>query len=513
MVYMDYGQNKTKGLAILVGAGPGGAGLLTVEGQKWLTRADVVIYDRLANPSLLDVCRADAEKIFVGKAPLSPRSAQDKINELLVAKTQAGGVVVRLKGGDPLIFGRGGEELDALAGAGCDFRVIPGISAGVAAGAFAGIALTDRRFSPTLTFVTAREDPARAESAIDFSALAKIGTVVFYMGVGCAGELACKLMAAGRGGDTPVAVVQNISLASQRTILATLETLAERIAQANVRPPAVIVVGPATETAPQFGWFERLPMFGQRVVVTRSRAQASKLSEALGELGAEVIEAPAIVISPRKEGQAIIELLEGLRARPFDWIVFSSPNGVEEFARQCRQHGLDARALDQAKLAAVGPATAQALRAVFLQPDLVPDEFTTEAMGLALTNFDDLTGKRVLLARSDIAGPGLGDILRQAGAQVEDMAIYCTCKPTALPAQAQEALFEEKVDWITFTSSSTVDNFVALAGRSLLDGPKLAAIGPVTAKALKKHDLTPAVVARPHTIDALVEAMRTHGDG
>ncbi len=508
MIYMDYGQNNTKGLAVLVGAGPGRAGLLTVDGQKWLTRADVVIYDRLVNPSLLDVCREGTEKIFVGKAPLSPRSAQDKINELLVAKTQAGGVVVRLKGGDPLIFGRGGEELDALAGAGCDFRVVPGISAGVAAGAFAGIALTDRRFSPTLTFVTAREDPARAESAIDFSALAKIGTVVFYMGVGCAEELACKLIAAGRAGETPVAVVQNISLASQRTILATLETLAERIAQADVRPPAVIVVGPAIETAPQFGWFERLPMFGQRVVVTRSQPQASKLSEALGELGAEVIEAPAITISPPRDDHRFVEFLDALRARPFDWVVFTSPNGVEEFVRQCRLHGLDARALGRAKLAAVGPATAQALRAVFLQPDLVPDEFTTEAMGLALMNFDDLTSKRVLLVRSDIAPPELSDILRQAGADVEDLTAYCTCKPTALPDKAQEALFAGKIDWITFTSSSTVDNFVVLAGRSLLDGPKLAAIGPVTADALKRHGLTPAVVARPHTIDALVEAMR-----
>jgi uroporphyrinogen III methyltransferase/synthase len=510
MVYMDSEQTKTTGLAVLVGAGPGADGLLTVEGKKWLTRADVVIYDRLASSSMLNLCRAEAEKIFVGKAPLSPRSAQDKINKLLVAKTQAGGVVVRLKGGDPLIFARGGEELDALAEAGCDFRVVPGISAGVAVGAFAGMALTDRRFSGTVAFVTAREDPARAESAIDFSALAKIGTVVFYMGVACAGELASRLIAAGRSGETPVAVVQNVSLASQRTLLATLNTLAKRMAQADVRPPAVIVVGDTAEMTGQLGWFEKLPMFNQRVIVTRSRSQVSRLTEALEELGAEVIEAPAIVISPLGDDRAFIEVMDSLAEETFDWIAFTSPNGVEEFARQCRRHGLDARALGRSKLAAVGPATAQALGRVFLQPDLVPDEFTTEAMGKALARFDNLSGKSILLIRSDIAPRGLGDILRQAGARVKDLSIYQTCKPASLPAEANQALLDGKVDWITFTSSSTVENFLALAGQSLLNGPKLAAIGPVTAEALKRHDLTPAVIAQPYTIDALLEAMQTY---
>ncbi len=504
---MEHKQANKKGLAVLVGAGPGQLGLLTLEGEKWLELADVVIYDRLVNPAMLDCCQGQAEKIFVGKAPGAPRYAQDDINSLLVEKTQAGLVVVRLKGGDPLIFGRGGEEVQALIEAQCEFRIVPGISAGVAAGALAGISLTDRRYSSTLAFVTAHEDPAKTETAIDFAALARIGTVVFYMGVGCIDELTKKMIDAGRAGECPAAIVQDVSLPTQRTIVATLETLPSRAREAGVQAPAVIIIGQAVLTHEQMGWFEQLPMFGQTVIVTRSRPQASKLAEGLADLGANVIETPTIEIAPMENDHEFLEFLEDLEATPFDWVVFTSPNGVSEFVRQCARHGRDSRCLKSALIAAVGPATAEALTQKFLQPDIVPEEFTTESLGKALINFGQLSGKRVLLVRSNIAPPLLADMLTQAGATVEELAVYRTLCPASLSAQADEALQTGQADWITFTSSSTVENFITLAGLSVLEDVKLAAIGPVTAQTLRKHGLVPTVEAYPHTIDALINAM------
>ncbi|MFB3891105.1 MAG: uroporphyrinogen-III C-methyltransferase [Phycisphaerae bacterium] len=570
-------SSPTKGLAVLVGAGPGDKSLATAAALEWLARADCVIYDRLANPALLACCRDDAELIYVGKGaehewhghpahesqgPLAPaisrhgqdargthgqdahatsETSQDQINSLLVAKCREHRLVVRLKGGDPFIFGRGGEECDALAEAGIDFRVVPGVTAGVAAGAFAGIPLTDRRCGPTLAFVAGHEDPARGQSAIDWAALARIDTVVFYMGVANLATIAMKLMAAGRAADTPAAVIERAATPRQRTIEGTLGTIADTAARAAVRPPAVIIVGNVVAMRKRLAWFDRLPLAGKTVLVTRARAGASELAARLAELGADVMDAPTIEISfgvpPSSTlgGAALDSALRRAAAGEFDWLALTSPNGVEAVFRRLSAMGLDARALARVKIAAVGPGTAAALAARSIMADLVPAQYTTEALATAIIEAIGKTSPpRILLARADIATPALPDALRKAGAAVEEVTAYRTLRPSSLPPRAIEALREKRVDWITFTSSSTVENFLSLladsvteedflpssppalspsSGAALLATVKLAAIGPVTADTLKAHGLVPTVVADPHTIAALVDAMAAYEKG
>ncbi|MCD4825698.1 MAG: uroporphyrinogen-III C-methyltransferase [Phycisphaerae bacterium] len=504
---MSYAKSNT-GLVVLVGGGPGAAQLLTAEAAKWISRADVVIYDRLANPELLRLAPATAEKIYVGKSPGDHSRSQEQINALLIEKAYAGRLVVRLKGGDPLIFGRGGEEADALAAAGCAFRIVPGITAAIAAGAYAGIPLTDRRLAGTLALVTGNEDPAKDESAIDFTALAGIDTVVFYMGVGRLAAIAEKLIAAGKPSETPAAVVENATTPAQRTITATLGTLAARARQMNVNPPALIVVGPVVQAASRLGWFEKLPLKGQTVLITRTRRQASRLAEKLAERGAAVIQAPAIEIAPLESFADVDDALG--RLGKFDWIAFTSPNGVVALIDRAREIGLDCRVFAGTKIAAVGTATAEALSRRGIEPDLMGDDFTTESLGKALIATGIDNGDSILLVRSDIATPQLPEMLTAAGAKVEQLAAYRTIQPAGLPDDALAAIRAGKIDWITFTSTSTVENFLRLAGGIDLAAVKLAAIGPVTADALKQHDLTPAVIAEPHTIDALAAAIEAY---
>ena len=495
------------GLVVLVGAGPAGAGLICVEGLGWLRSAQVVIYDRLVSPALLELPPPNAERIYVGKTPAGESISQDRINELLVAKCRAGKLVVRLKGGDPLVFGRGGEEAEALAAAGLPFRIVPGVTAAVAAAAYAGIPLTDRRTASSVAFVTGREDPAKQASAINWGALAGIDTLVFYMGVGKLPEIAERLIGSGRPGGTPAAVVERAGTLSQHTVVATLETIAERARSAGVQPPAVVIVGDVVKMRDRLAWLERLPLFGRTVLVTRARRQASQLAEQLGWLGAEVIEAPAVLIEPPESFEAVDEAL--CRLGQFQWLVFTSANGVASLVERMDRLFLDARALGGVRIAAVGPATTKALRERFLTPDLVPTSYTTEALAEALCACERIRGKRVMLARADIATPVLAERLRQAGALVEEIVVYRTARPAALPADAAEALRSGRADWITFTSSSTVENFMALAEpeKANLSKTKLAAIGPVTAETLRQHGLKPTVIAEPHTIDAMVSAI------
>jgi len=469
-----------------------------------LSRADTVIYDRLVEPGLLELCRRDAELIYVGKDPLGESTPQEQINNLLVDRCRAGKLVVRLKGGDPLVFGRGGEEVRALRRAGCAFRIVPGISAAIAAGALAGIPLTDRKLASTAVLVTGREDPEKSVSSIDFEALARIDTVVFYMGVGALSEISSRLTAAGRAGSTPAAVVERIGTPSQRTVTATLATLADRARRARVKAPALIIVGEVTSLRQTLSWYEQLPLFGKTVLVTRTRKQASRLVEKLAELGAKVIEAATIAIEPPEDQSAVDSVLKEIRS--FDWLVLTSPNGVAALVERLEHLGMDGRDLEGLKIATVGPATRDALGAKFLKADLMPQEHTTEALGRALAA-GAVSGKRVLLARADIATSELAESLTRAGARVVEVAIYRTVRPASLPQAALEALKAGQVDWITFTSSSTVKNFLALAGGADLSGVKLAAIGPVTARTLQAHDLKATVTAKPHTIDALVEAL------
>ena len=494
-----------KGLAVLVGAGPGEAGLVTAAGAKWLSQANVVFYDRLASPELLALAPPGAERIYVGKRPGAPGLSQEEIGALLVEKCRPGQVVVRLKGGDPLVFGRGGEEADALAAAGIPFRIVPGVTAAIAAGSYAGIPLTDRRCASTVAFVTGHEDPAKGEPSVDYDALAGVDTLVFYMGVGNLAAIAERLRAAGRSEQTPVAIVQNATRPDQRTVEATLATAANAAAEANVEPPALIIVGEVVRLRERIAWLEKLPLWGQRVLVTRTRRQASRLAEGLALLGANVIECPTIEIRPPEDWAVVDAALR--RLGEFDWLVLTSPNGSAGLVERLRTLGMDARALAGVRIAAVGPATARVLREHFLEPDLVPAEYTTQALGEALA--PEAGGKRLLLARADIATDTLPDLLRAAGGAVEHVAVYRTVRPASLPDEALASLREAKADWITFTSSSTVENFLALIASSgvSLEDVKLASIGPVTTETLKAHGLRTIIAAEVHTIDGLIDAI------
>jgi uroporphyrinogen III methyltransferase/synthase len=494
-------------LGVLVGAGPGEASLISQAGMRWLARADVVIYDRLVCPSLLSHCRDGAELIYVGKGGGEHSVTQEQINELFVDRCKRGNLVVRLKGGDPLVFGRGGEEVDALAQAGIAFRIVPGITAAAAAGAYAGIPLTDRRLASTLALVTGHEDPTKDHTNINWKALAGIDTVVFYMGVASLPMICKKLVDSGRTRNWPVAVIQQATTTNQRTITGTLDDIAELAHNADIRPPAIVIVGQVVKLRPGLSWFENLPLFGKRILVTRTRQQASTLTEALEELGADVIEAPTVEIHPPENPREVDETLK--RLREFEWLVLTSPNGVDALFTRLEAIGADARSLAGVKIAAVGTGTSGALAQRAIHADLVPETFTTAALADALIKAIDGGRKKVLLARSDIATPGMADALVNAGADLREIKIYRTTRPGSLGEEATTALKEGRIDWVTFTSSSTADNFLHIVAPLYLDLQTLhiAAIGPVTAETLKNHGLTPHATASPHTIDALVKAM------
>lgn len=507
-------NDPASGLVILAGAGPGDPHLITLAAADWLAQADTVVYDRLAAPSLLALAPPDAERVYVGKGRDGNALSQDEINRLLVERARQGQLVVRLKGGDPFVFGRGGEEAGALAAAGVPYRVVPGVTAAAGACAYAGIPLTDRRLASSVALVTGQEDPTREGSRLNWQALAGIDTLAFYMGVQALPEIAEKLIAAGRRAETPAAIIERGTTSRQRVVTGTLATLAVEAARHDIRPPAMIVIGEVVSLRDRLAWLPQLPLTGRTVLVTRTRQQASTLSQELAWLGAEVIEAPTVDLAGPEDPDAVDAVFA--RLAEYDIVAFTSPNGVEAFCGWAERLELDARALAGARLAAVGAATAAALERRFLRADLVPEVFTTEALAALLTTWGDLRGRRVLLARADIARPHLADALREAGAVVEDLAIYRTVRPESLPPAAVEALREERVDWITFTSGSTVDNFLALAGpllaaphgrASLLAKVRLASIGPVTSEALRRHGLCPAIEAKRHDIPGLVEAI------
>ncbi len=496
-----------EGLVVLAGAGPGAAGLVTVAAAEWLARADVVVYDRLVDPSLLDRCRNDAERIYVGKSPGEPTRTQEQINELLVDRCRAGRLVVRLKGGDPYVFGRGGEEAEHLARCGCAFRVIPGVTAALAAGACAGIPLTHRAAASAVTFVTGHEDPTKDGSSLDYSALARTDTIVLYMSVGTLAEVTRRLIRAGRGGRTPAAVVASAASPRQRTVRGTLDSIAGDCERAGLRPPAVVIIGNVAATDTALPWYERLPLFGQTIITTRPAERDEPLSRRLAELGAEVIAAPAIAICPPASSDELDDALG--RIGGFDWLVLTSANGVAAVFDCLDALGADARALAPVRVAAIGSATAAALQEHGLRADLTPGSYTSAALAAALVEAGAGESTKLLLARADIAGDELPGALRAAGAEVEEVVAYRTVRPAGLPDAAVDALGAGRVDWITFTSASTVDNFLDLCLQAGV-GPgqtRLATIGPVTAAAIRKRGLTPAVVADPHTLEGLVDAI------
>jgi uroporphyrinogen III methyltransferase/synthase len=501
---------ETDGFVSLIGAGPGDPGLLTLRGAQALAAADVVVYDYLANPALLIHARPEAEQIYVGKKAGAHTRSQDEINVLLVEQAKSGRRVARLKGGDPFVFGRGGEEALALIEAGISFEVIPGVSSALAAPAYAGIPVTHRGLASSFAVITGHEDPTKGRSAVNWQHLASgVDTLVFLMGVGRLAQIVEQLVTHGRPADTPVALIRWGTMPSQATVTGSLSDIVEKVRAAKLRPPAVTVVGPVAALRESLHWFEDRPLFGHRILVTRTREQASLLSARLRDLGAETVELPTIRIAPADDWAPLDGAIGQLST--FDWIIFTSVNGVQYFWERLAQAGLDARALHKVRLAAIGPATAGALEARGLRPDYVPREYVAEAVAAGL---DDIRGQRVLLPRADIARPALADLLRGAGAEIVEVTAYRTLQPETGQGDLLDLL--DGITVATFTSSSTVRNLATMAQNAGLDlsralkGTVIACIGPVTARTARELDLTVDVVAGEYTIDGLVTALLEH---
>ena len=478
----------------LVGAGPGDPGLMTARALELIAAADVIVYDRLIPGTALDGARSDAELIYAGKEGGGPSMSQLEIDRMLLEHGGAGRRVVRLKGGDPFVFGRGGEEAEALREAGIEFEIVPGVTAGVAAPAYAGIPVTHRDAASAVAFVTGHENPDKPESVLEYDALAAFpGTLVVYMGVRQLGAIAERLQAGGRDGTQPAAVIERGTLPGQKVVTATLATLAASAAQAGIKAPAVAVFGEVAALRERLQWLERRPLAGVSVAVTRARAQASGLASRLQGLGAAVIEAPAIRISP-----LTVELPDLSR---YDLVCLTSPNGVRLLLARMAERGVDARALAGATIAAIGPGTARALSERGLIADVVPERFVAEGLIEALA---DVPVSRALVARASEARDVLPDALRERGAEVDVVALYETVAETLSDAELSALA---GADYVTFTSSSTVRFlFQAIAGRQEL-GARTVSIGPVTSTALRERGLEPDVEAARHDIDGVVDAL------
>ena len=484
----------TPGMAYLVGAGPGDPGLLTVRALELIARADVILHDRLIPPEALAGARDGAEVIDVGKVGGGEQVPQEETTRLLVERALAGNDVVRLKGGDPFVFGRGGEEAQACRAAGVPFEVVPGVTAGVAAPAYAGIPVTQRAVASAVAFVTGHEDPAKPETAIDWPALAAFpGTLVFYMGVRQLPRIAEQLVAGGRPADEPVAVVERGTLPGQRTVRARLDGIAQAASSARVRAPAITLVGRVAALADELEWLGERPLLGRTIAVTRARAQASALAARLRELGAQVVEAPAIRVESLNAG---VPDLAG-----YDLLCVTSPNGAHELLARVR----DARALTGPVIAVIGPGTARAMREHGIEPDVVPSRSVAEGLVEALA---EVPVRRALIARAEEARDVLADALRARGAEVDVLALYRTVAEPLDDGARAAAL---GADYATFTSASSARFFHAAAGT--LSGPRLVSIGPATSEAMRELGFEPAVEAVDHTPDGLVAALLGDASG
>jgi uroporphyrinogen III methyltransferase / synthase len=486
----------------LVGAGPGDPGLMTARSLDLIASADVVLHDRLIPAGALSGAREDAELAYVGKRPGDVAMPQREIEGLMVTKAKQGRSVVRVKGGDPFVFGRGGEEAEALAAAGVPFEVVPGVTAGVAATAYAGIPVTHRDDAGAVAFVTGHEDPAKDETALDWEALARFpGTLVVYMGVGRTAEIAAALIDAGRDPDEPAAAVERGTLPGQRTVAATLGTLAGAVADAGLRPPAILLTGAVAARRDAIAWLEARPLHGRRVVVTRARAQASGLARELEALGAEVVELPAIRIEPLVASEEVQAAVADLHS--YALVCLTSPNGVRILFEAMEAQGRDARALASAVVAAIGPGTARALRERGVIADIVPERFVAEALVEELEAIE-VNGKPVLVARAAEARELLPGSLRQRGAQVDVVALYETVAEEVHPEVLDAA---QAADYVTFTSSSTVRNFVEAVGGRFPPGARIVSIGPVTSETVREAGLTVHVEAESHDPHGLLAAL------
>jgi len=495
-----------KGKVYLVGAGPGDLGLATLRAKECIEAADVIVYDHLANPEMLGWARADTEIIYAGKEPGKQSLGQAEINALLVGKAREGKEVVRLKGGDPFLFGRGAEEAQAIVDAGIEFEVVPGITSAIAGPAYAGIPVTHRAENSHVTFFTGHEDPAKEESAIDYAALAKLGgTQVMLMGVERLGSITREMLKLGVRADLPAALVRWATTGRQETLTGTLEDIAQRAVASGFEAPAVAVFGDVVALRESLNWYEKRPLSGKRIVVTRTRKQASALSNKLRALGAQVIELPTIRIEPPTDLREFAELVQD--AHIYDWIVFTSANGVEAFFEIFFKLYDDARELGCARIAAIGPATAQRVKDFHFHVDLQPDEFIAEAVAKEFRKQGSIENERILLVRAEKARDVLPRELSAAGAIVDEAFAYRTVPETRDTTGARNQLAKEGADLITFTSSSTVENFLAL-GLPWPKGMQVASIGPITSKTARDQGLKIDIEARRHDIDGLVETIR-----
>ncbi|BCJ85050.1 uroporphyrinogen-III C-methyltransferase [Effusibacillus dendaii] len=496
------------GKVYLVGAGPGDPNLITVKGLQAIQAADVIVYDRLVSPRLLAMAPAEAERIDVGKSPAAAKIPQEQINLLLAEKAKQGKTVVRLKGGDPAVFGRVGEEMATLAEHGVEYEVIPGISSAIGVPIHAGIPVTYRGIAASFAVVTAHDAADDDHSGIHWEQLAMAAdTLIFLMGVGRLSAIAERLMRYGRSPETPAALIRWGTWAEQETIAGTLADIAERAAQANFQNPAIIVVGNVVRLRDKLAWMEKKPLFGKRVLVTRARSQAGELASKIEQLGGEVYEFPVIRLAPPTDWQPVDQALSRLES--FDWLIFTSVNGVEFFFGRMRETAIDIRRL-RGKIAAVGSVTEQALRQRGIIPDLMPDQFIADELLTVMQN-KLRPGDRILLPTADIARKTLPDGLRQLGGEVTEIDVYQN-QAVADDAEAvAEMLANGRIDVLTFTSSSTVKNFVkAMQGQDLpklLARVQVASIGPVTTETAAKLGVRVDVQAEPHTIDGLVEAI------
>jgi len=501
-------KNKI-GKVYLVGAGPGDPQLITLKGKRVLEQAGAVVYDYLANPALLRWA-PEAEKFYVGKQGGKPSLSQDAINKLIARLAKAGKLVVRLKGGDPVIFGRGGEEAEFLSSRKIPFEFVPGITSGISAPIYAGIPVTHRDLASEVTLVTAHEDPAKEGSGVNWKALAEgRGTLVVYMGVRTLPQTAAALLKGGRPPGTPAALIYRGTFPEQQVLVATLGTIVQKAKQARFQAPSVLVVGRVVSLRKKLRWVESKPLFGKRIMVTRSRHQASVLREKLEDLGAQVVECPVIRITPPRDLRSLTRAIQNISQ--YDWLIFTSVNGVGGFFEGFEKFRQDVRKLRDVRIAAIGPATGGALRERSLFPDVIPAKFVAESLLQALKRKGSLRGKRVLLARSKEARDFLAKALRAEGARVDEVSPYEVRKESSARKTIREAFGTGKISAVTFTSSQIARNFAELAGknglRNKLKRTKIFSIGPITSRTIKSLGLRTAGSARVYTIPGLVDTV------
>ncbi|UCC99502.1 MAG: uroporphyrinogen-III C-methyltransferase [Phycisphaerales bacterium] len=500
--------SRTKGFVYLVGAGPGKADLITVRGAEALGKADCVIYDKLANPALLKFARKDVEIVHVPKRIGKGSCTQDEINKVLVEKASAGKIVVRLKGGDPCVFGRASEELVALTKAGIRFEIVPGVTAGVAVASYAGVMLTDKDASSQVAFITGQEAPGKEETGIDWDLLAQFnGTVVFYMGIGNLESIATGLIDKGTDAATPAAVIANVTFPTQRVVRAPLARIHQECKQQKIKPPAIVVIGAVAGGDMRFDWFTDQPLFGKTIIVTRDTAGNADSAGRIIARGGNPLPFATLRIKPLTNSNEFLRTLT--RLGRYEWIIFTSGNGVTLFFEAMEGLGKDARIFGPANVAAIGTGTANRLAQFGVRADFVPDVFTGRELGKQLMGFTNLQGKRILLLRSKIASNELVEILEDAGAQVDNVPVYTAVTEKRDPSRLVKDIREGTIDWVTFASPSSADGFFEQVPAETVNSSrvKVASIGPVTSERLKQLGIRADVTAKQHTIDGLLNAI------